>query len=220
MPSSSPETVPVALRIAYALGPRSVLDVGTGYGKYGVLFREYLELRHCIEDGDHDDHNGTARFVRIDGIEGFSKYIGPLHELVYDHMYQTDVAEFVSGDFAYDLIFMGDVLEHLDQSLAAATILPRFVEAADMGVLISVPADVKEQEAVFGNELERHRSSWRPSDFDGLANHVYCGRTGGHLIVFLTNNREAFEMVNPGGRVRRTMRAVKRSWREFSSPSW
>ncbi len=50
--------------------PKSVLDIGVGFGKYGVLAREYLEL--WDEGKKYND-----REIRIDGIEAFEKYITP-----------------------------------------------------------------------------------------------------------------------------------------------
>ena len=45
------------------LNPQSVLDIGCGSDKYGVLTREYL------------------RKARINGIEGFVQYVTDAHRL-------------------------------------------------------------------------------------------------------------------------------------------
>jgi hypothetical protein len=44
------------------LNPDSVMDIGAGFGKYGVLCREYLELW----DGRQDYSNFKRR---IDGVD-------------------------------------------------------------------------------------------------------------------------------------------------------
>lgn len=49
------------------MDPRSVLDIGTGFGKYGILCREYLELW----DG-RQQYSDFKR--RIDGVEAYSPY--------------------------------------------------------------------------------------------------------------------------------------------------
>ena len=66
------------------LNPKSVLDVGVGFGKYGVLCREYLEL--------WDGRGEYSQFLRrIDGVEVFANYITPLHKYVYDKVYTQDI---------------------------------------------------------------------------------------------------------------------------------
>ena len=220
MPSSSPEAVPTVVNVAYTLSPRRILDVGCGSGKYGVLYREYLELQQSDEDSDFQNPIAGEHHITIDGIEGHAPYIGSLHHLVYDHIFQEDILDFVKRDFEYDLIFMGDVLEHIDKGVAETTLLPRLVERATMGVLISVPAHVREQDAVFGNEYERHRSSWKPRDFRPFAPYVYTGLVGKHLVAFLSTNQESYERIHPGSTMRRIARTVKRSYTELFHKTW
>jgi hypothetical protein len=58
--------------LVFELDPYSILDIGTGFGKYGVFCREYLELW----DGRQNYHE----FLRkIDDVEAHGKYITPLH---------------------------------------------------------------------------------------------------------------------------------------------
>ena len=74
MASSNPQAIPVVINLLWNIAPRSVLDIGAGLGKYGVLFREYIELRH--RDGGRqqtaDSFLWKDRRVRIDCVEGFS----------------------------------------------------------------------------------------------------------------------------------------------------
>ncbi len=80
MPSSQHYHISKIMDLIIALKPKSVLDIGAGYGKYGVLCREYLELW----DGRQNYHE---RLRRIDSVEIFEKYVTPLHKYVYDHIY-------------------------------------------------------------------------------------------------------------------------------------
>ena len=70
MPSSRPNTIPAVVHLLRQIQPRSILDVGVGFGKWGHLFREYTDI--------HESENDPARYpkknwhVRIDGIEGFA----------------------------------------------------------------------------------------------------------------------------------------------------
>src|SRR5688500_13775984 len=126
MPSSNPETIPTIIEIAWRLSPRSVLDIGAGYGKYGVLFREYLELRHCDGGVDVNAHPraDARKTVRIDAVEGFPEYVGDLHRATYDEIHATNILDFLRHDWSYDLIFMGDVLEHIEKDIATRNLLP------------------------------------------------------------------------------------------------
>ena len=88
-----------------ALAPRSVLDVGAGMGKWGFLCRELLDWN--VGRLDRADWQ-----VRIDGIEVFT-YESPLHDWVYDSVRRADVLDVVDDCAGYDLVILGDVLEHL-----------------------------------------------------------------------------------------------------------
>ena len=90
------------------LKPTSVLDIGVGFGKYGVLCREYLEL--------WDGRGNYSEFLRrIDGVEAFKKYITPLHKFVYNRLYDDDIMNIIDKiDFRYDLVLLIDVLEHFN----------------------------------------------------------------------------------------------------------
>lgn len=184
MPSSAPDAIPAVIKLVWKLAPRSILDVGAGNGKYGALFRDYLEQRLL----DVKDSLPTGRIARIDAVEGFQNYIGPLHQIVYDNVYVQLIEEFVkSREFIkYDLIYAGDVIEHLEKQVAMEVVIPELLQKSRMGVLISVPWRVTEQPAVYGNELERHRSQWSKADFASLAPHSYIGRKSDHLLAFLS----------------------------------
>ena len=211
MPSSNSETIPIVIGLARLLAPTRVLDVGAGFGKYGVLFREYLELLFAQETSDWTkDDAQRRRKVRIDAVEGFRAYIGPLHEWVYDEIFVQEVQDFLKGDWEYDVIFMGDVLEHFEKRFALEELLPRLVSRSRMGVLIVTPLKCDDQGVVFGNRLEIHRSLWRPKDFHRIARFVYVGRRNSNLIVFLTEHKECYRLAR-GNPIRRKLRLFKRA---------
>ena len=84
---------------------KSVLDVGSGYGKYGLLSRIYLEENY--------PNPGTWNY-KIDAMDIFSGYQEKLHNLqVYNEIFITDITENTSKYNQYDLILMVEVLEHL-----------------------------------------------------------------------------------------------------------
>lgn len=102
MPSSDPITIPKIIKLVTALNPQSILDVGSGNGRYGFLFRETLDMNH----GRLKDWR-----VQIDAVEVELDYLSPVHNFIYNNVYLGDWLD-VEIPKVYDLVFLGDVLEH------------------------------------------------------------------------------------------------------------
>lgn len=149
MPTSHIENVPVIVKAVQRLAPKSVLDIGIGMGKYGLLIREYL-------GGD------TGRpDVVVDGIEGYGGYITDIHRAVYRELYLTDLRDFDFRAAHYDLFLMVDVLEHVDKDEGH-----RVLRDIGGSVLVSTPKE--DYRAHYAhNPLEDHRSHWTIEDFAG-----------------------------------------------------
>jgi len=79
MPTSWFQVIPAMLSRGLVNRPRSVLDIGAGFGKYGALLRETLN----IATGYHKDQ----RKMRIEGAEAFPDYLNPIHSYAYNHLY-------------------------------------------------------------------------------------------------------------------------------------
>jgi 2-polyprenyl-3-methyl-5-hydroxy-6-metoxy-1,4-benzoquinol methylase len=156
MPSSQYYHISKIMDIVMALKPDSILDVGAGFGKYGVLCREYLEL--------WDGRQKYSDFrKRIDCIEIFNEYITSIHKLVYDNIYVDDAVSVLGRlDARYDLVLMIDVLEHFDKE-TGKNLLRDALEKCG-GILVSTPKKVSAQGNVFGNQFETHRSQWSKND--------------------------------------------------------
>lgn len=134
------------------LNPQSVLDIGVGFGKYGVLCREYLELW----DGREDYHTFTRQ---IDGIEAFEDYLTPVHHYVYNQVFIGEAQNLVKTlKTSYDLVLLIDVLEHLTENEGKTLI--KNILAKHTGVLISTPKKMEEQHDAFHNTYETHRTQW------------------------------------------------------------
>ena len=50
MPSSRITHIPTIIHWVELLSPQSILDVGTGFGKWGHLFREYTDIIQAEHD--------------------------------------------------------------------------------------------------------------------------------------------------------------------------
>jgi len=135
--------IPHVLDILVESQPRSVLDVGAGWGKYGVLTKEYTPAE------------------RVDGID-----IAPPRHPGYDHFYLGDVRAIDSvlppDTPVYDLALFQEVLEHLDKpdGWKVLEVLARRARK----VLVTTPLGFRPQHAP---ELpyETHRSGWFPWEF-------------------------------------------------------
>lgn len=166
MPSSRPDAIPTVLRAVQRLRPESILDVGVGFGKWGHLFREYTDI--AAAEGSPERYEKAHWRVRIDGIEGFADYITPMHRYLYDEIHVGDAREVIRGLGPYDVVFLGDVIEHLDKG-DGRRLLRACREKARKAVIVSTPAHYVEQGAACGNDLEIHRSHWSAADFRSLA---------------------------------------------------
>jgi hypothetical protein len=166
MPSSSPATVPPIISLIRHIRPASILDVGTGFGKWGVLFREYTDIISSEADPPRYKKDGWQ--VQIDGIEGFPEYLTPLHEFVYDNIHQGDAAEVLPTLGEYDVIFVGDVIEHFDLPQGEALIRVA-LQHAKRYVILTTPKSERVQGALCNNALECHRSLWSARAFRKVA---------------------------------------------------
>lgn len=158
MPTSRPAHISWLCDRVISLQPKSVLDIGCGSGAKGVLFREYTD----IWNGRYKKPLYTTR---IDAVEGFEDYVQGLHRFVYDNVYVCDIRDFVFPQ-SYDLIYAGDIIEHLSKEDGARLlcVMSRF---AIRSAIVATPIVVSNQLDVNGNDLERHISQWVPADFPG-----------------------------------------------------
>lgn len=161
MPTSVPYCIPTIAGVARQILPASVLDVGVGFGKYGVLFREYLEIWEMRNVGDYDRSRWKTR---IDGIEATAEYLTPLHEYIYDKIHIGDVRTIIDSLGLYDVVIMGDVLEHFDKQ-AGTELLEALYAHTNKCLLLTFPENCAINHNVLENPFESHRSSWSRKDF-------------------------------------------------------
>ena len=145
--------------------PQSVLDVGVGFGKYGVMSREFLELWDGRE-------NYTEWTRTIDGIEVFKGYLTPLHDFIYDKIYVGNAIEIIPTlKTNYDIILLIDVLEHLDYE--AGIKLLKDCQKIGKNIIVSTPHDIGDQKDSFGNPFEIHKFQWRKKHFHQFKNKFF-----------------------------------------------
>jgi hypothetical protein len=165
MPTSNPYQLNELIELILLSKPKSILDIGTGFGKYGVLSREYLEF--------YDEQKNYLNWKnRIDGIEAFRDYLTPMHDFIYDNIYIGNAIDVLpSLGIKYDLILVIDVLEHFDYDEGLKVL--EQCEKRGRNIIISTPLKVGDQKGIFGNPYETHRSQWRRKDFTRFANKCF-----------------------------------------------
>lgn len=177
MPTSDLWNVPPVMSWVAALNPSSVLDVGVGFGKYGVLCREVLEL--SVERYHKKDWK-----VRVEGIEVFESYRTPLWEYAYDKIHIGPVQEVLPTLGRYDLALFCDVIEHFEKEEGRA-VLHGLLDRCG-AVIVTTPLLFSPQSNAFQNEAERHLSHFSPWDFRGL--HRVSWVAGQCLVVLASRS--------------------------------
>lgn len=163
MPTSALVMADPVVTLIAAAHPENVLDVGPGYGKYGPIIREYCDPTPAV-----------------DAVEAWQPYIDD-HGLagIYRHVFATDVLLLDDVHLAaYDLVFLGDVIEHLAKDDAL-----NLIDRIPGHIVINTPEHFFHN----GDNLpwtETHRSHWVQGDFTGTGRVAsYRVLHGGQLVL-------------------------------------
>lgn len=170
------------------LQPKSILDVGVGFGRWAFLAREFLEVWH-----DRTQRNQWV--TRIDGIEAFEPQIKDYHSHFYDQILIGDAHDLIPTAGDYDLILLGDVLEHFTPERASAVL--RNCKAQARHVMLNIPlGDCWMQGEKYDNPFEAHLSAWEDAQLstgDLLAKELFTDFSGRPFGVYIYEggNRDA-----------------------------
>jgi 2-polyprenyl-3-methyl-5-hydroxy-6-metoxy-1,4-benzoquinol methylase len=165
VPSSNLALAPTVIHLVHIAEPhRTVLDVGPGRGKYGVLLREYLNEPPEV----------------LDAVEVEPSYVTNRLKAIYDEVFIDDVRNFTNLEFAYyDVVLLVDVIEHLDKD-DGLELLRRIPGR----VVVCTP------EEFFDNgpglpASEEHRSLWTREDFAAVRTIDVDASALGGIVVSL-----------------------------------
>lgn len=141
-----------------------ILDMGAGFGKFGYLFREYLDLTYVGWDRTQWAH-------RLHAVEVYEPYVRPWWAEIYDRIVIGDFFELISRESfwepkVFDVIFFGDSLEHVKRPAALSILQICFRHAKR--IIISTPAYLDHQATRLGNKYEKHEDYWERSDWQAL----------------------------------------------------
>lgn len=151
MATSNWQNISLCCEIIFRVRPNSVLDVGlNSAARWGALVRDFADVWH----GRMRPEDWT---VQLHAIEAFEKNIHPVHRLFYNEIYTGDAFEVIDTLNPYDLIILGDVIEHFEKDRALA-FLQKCISKAKY-VLINTPGGSLEEWAQgeeYGNPWEKH----------------------------------------------------------------
>jgi 2-polyprenyl-3-methyl-5-hydroxy-6-metoxy-1,4-benzoquinol methylase len=156
MPYSSTEGKEQLREWFERVNPKTVLDVGPGSGTY------YDLLGH--------------RQVHWTGVEIWEPYVEQFHlRERYDEVIIVDIRDFPWGRRYFDVIILGDVLEHMSREEALALWAKARSHCTGI-VLLSIPIIDYPQGEYEGNPHEAHLATWThdgclalPGVYDSMA---------------------------------------------------
>ena len=141
------------------IAPRSIVDIGCGWGRWGFLAREFCEL--WFHRYSRDEWK-----VRIDALDVNPGTWTPVHAYIYDSMMQADVRTWTPSQ-RYDVAICCDVLEHMPKEDGLKT-LEKLLAWCD-NVLLGIPLGAGWSRPGFdGNPYEAHVARWEAWDVSDL----------------------------------------------------
>jgi len=203
MPGSDNISIPYVSAILQSLRPSSALDVGIGMGKFGFIFREACEWSRIFEDSTAciSKENWHSR---LDGVEVCPAYITPLQRYLYNEIFVGPAQEIVARLGHYDLVFLGDVIEHFEKS-EGQRLLDILFEKARLGILVVTPVGEYKQDGIEGNPYEKHLSVWSPADLRRFPYIWACKAAKRQWVIFIAC--ESHWLRDPN------MRRMTKAWR-------
>lgn len=166
MPLSDPyfKRETAALLAAMDPPPATVLDVGAGAGLWLDALRPQLPG------------------ARIVAVEIFEPYVAGFMLLDrYDEVVVGDIRQMALPDI--DAIILGDVLEHMPVE-DAVVLWNRCLDVARV-VVLAIPLGPYPQDAIDGNEHERHLATWEHLDVLERLDGIHSYHIGSVVGVYL-----------------------------------
>lgn len=183
MPTSRPEPIPYIVNKIITLKPRTILDVGIGFGKWGFLAREYTDiwLNHLNDPEGYKKKNWKTI---VDGIEVFESYIEPIQRELYNNIWIGDAVELVPiGNIMYDMIIASDVLEHMEGEKGYKLLTA--IKEKSKSAFIVTPIRVLAQGPVYKNQNEIHVHEWTKEQLESWGTVTVAG--GAHILEIYSN---------------------------------
>lgn len=164
MPSSRPSLIHRVIKTLRIIDNREplerILDIGPGWGKYGLLLREYF-------DGPSIMKTPRAWKLKVDCVEVCREYTHPHMMHIYDVVWIDDVRSWIYKiQGKWDVILLIDVIEHISKE--DWMLVHSKIKSRAKWILIATPTKFVHQTLVeLGqyHELEQHVTLYEEKDF-------------------------------------------------------
>ena len=206
MASSFSAQIPLIIHIVSQLTPKTILDIGKGFGKYGFLIHEYVGISK-VSKIDKTKSMSEQSKIKIDAVEIDETLMMPHLKNFYHTIYEMDILDGYKALSDYELILMIDVIEHLEK-VKAIEVLKYFI-SKNVNVLIATPSNFFEQH-LYESTYENHVSFWNINDFVKIG-HVSYQYIEGGVIYLLSSKKLSIRGFGNGliKKLRRIARALK-----------
>jgi hypothetical protein len=189
MGTSNWQNIPFCVEVLMKINPQRVLDIGAGFGRWGMVVREFCDVWY----GHVHRENWQ---VVIEGVEAYPQNIDEYHKAFYNKIHIGDFRT-VRAEIGenWDVILFGDVLEHFEKP-EALRLLAWAIKSSHY-VMINIPLGPNwEQVDVYENPYERHLSAWEKEEFRpySLRRYAlfedYIGRPFGSFILSIEDPKD------------------------------
>ncbi|MGN6343326.1 MAG: hypothetical protein ACTHML_20270 [Ginsengibacter sp.] len=204
MASSFSTQIPAIVHLLKTLAPKSVLDIGKGFGKYGFLIHEYLGIDNTKRLNSLLSMSQQSR-VKIDAVEVDEDLMLPHLSQFYNKVFFADIFSIYKSLNHYDLILMVDVIEHLEKEKAIG--LLKYFVSKDSKIIVATPVDFFNQD-LYESEFEHHISHWTFNDFKKIG-FTDCQYFDGGAVYFLS--KEKIDIRGFGNSIIKKLRRIARS---------
>jgi hypothetical protein len=168
MPHSDNSNIEWSLWLFDQIKPTSIIDIGPGAGKYGILAKQYNQE------------------IKTTAVEIWAPYIEEFNlRSIYDTVHICDAK--IYPDYSCDLVILGDVLEHMKKE--DAIYLWNKIKKEAKAAMISIPIIHYPQGAEHNNPYETHlEDHWTHEDvldtFPGITGYQVFEITASYVADF------------------------------------
>jgi len=164
MPTGDYNYIPFILSKIRKINPKKILEIGPGFGKWGVLIREYLEVYKNLRFHKKD------WLIQLDAVEICPYYKNKLKDFIYNHVYWRSVQKFIEKppETDYDLVIMIDVLEHMNKKEGSRVL--QGLQRISNNLIVEVPGVLYSKISKWHkiNPYEDHKCCWNRKELENI----------------------------------------------------
>ena len=156
--------------------PKSVLDIGVGFGTYGFIARAFLDVWR-------GRMFKKAWQTIIDGIEYYKEFENPVYSFCYNTVFFGNALDTLQVLKKYDVVILMHVLEHMEK-FEAIKVLEEVHKHTNKRIIVGTPSKFFKTGCP-NWPAEQHRCHFTTQEFKTLKFNV---RTFGNLGVLAWKN--------------------------------